>query len=96
MHFPIFVEKGSDKTAYGVIIPDLPGCFSAGDTFEEAVENSKEAITLYLETLAEDNQEISITSCAEKYIHQEEYKDMVIVMVNIDITRAVLSKNITM
>lgn len=34
---------------YSVSVPDLPGCLSQGDTFEEAETNIKEAIELYLE-----------------------------------------------
>jgi predicted RNase H-like HicB family nuclease len=34
-------------------VPDLPGCISEGDSFEEAEENITEAIELYLETLEE-------------------------------------------
>jgi predicted RNase H-like HicB family nuclease len=35
------------------MVPDLPGCVSIGDTFEEVQENIKEAIQLYLEVLQE-------------------------------------------
>jgi len=34
---------------YSVWVPDLPGCASQGETFEEALGNIKEAIDLYLE-----------------------------------------------
>lgn len=34
---------------YSVSVPSLPGCFSQGDTFEEAMKNIQEAIELYLE-----------------------------------------------
>jgi predicted RNase H-like HicB family nuclease len=34
---------------YSVWVPDLPGCASQGETIEEALENIKEAIELYLE-----------------------------------------------
>lgn len=34
---------------YSISVPDLPGCLSQGETFEEAQENIKEAIKLYLE-----------------------------------------------
>ena len=37
-----------------VWVPDLPGCASQGETLEEALENIKEAIELYLEDVAED------------------------------------------
>ncbi|OGR23584.1 MAG: hypothetical protein A2277_19740 [Desulfobacterales bacterium RIFOXYA12_FULL_46_15] len=35
--------------------PSLPGCISQGETKEKAVENIKEAISLYIEALKEDN-----------------------------------------
>lgn len=31
MKCPIAIEPGSDTTAWGVVVPDLPGCFSAAD-----------------------------------------------------------------
>jgi predicted RNase H-like HicB family nuclease len=49
MRYPIAIELGDDQHAYGVIVPDLPGCFSAGDTLDEAIANSEEAILLFLE-----------------------------------------------
>ena len=33
-----------EGTSYGVSVPDVPGCVSAGDTFEEAVANASEAL----------------------------------------------------
>lgn len=38
-----------EEGGYSVSVPDLPGCFSQGKTFEEAKDNIKEAIELYLE-----------------------------------------------
>jgi predicted RNase H-like HicB family nuclease len=35
--------------------PSLPGCISQGQTREEAIENVREAIALYIEALEEDN-----------------------------------------
>ena len=35
--------------------PSLPGCISQGQTREEAIENIREAIALYIEALEEDN-----------------------------------------
>lgn len=47
-----------DGVKYGVTVPDLPGCFSAGDTFDEAVEMAREAIDAHCELLAEKGLEI--------------------------------------
>jgi predicted RNase H-like HicB family nuclease len=38
---------------FSVFVPDLPGCVSQGETFEETVKNIKEAIELYLEDVDE-------------------------------------------
>ncbi|MEM2998389.1 MAG: type II toxin-antitoxin system HicB family antitoxin [Thermoproteota archaeon] len=39
---------------YVAFVPALPGCHTQGDTLEELIENTKEAIELYLETLTEE------------------------------------------
>ena len=57
MLFPIFIYKDK-SSSYGVIVPGLPGCYSAGKTLDEAIENSKEAIELHLESPIEEGQEI--------------------------------------
>ena len=43
MRYPIAIEPGDETSAFSVIVPDLPGCFSAGDTLDEAVTNAEEA-----------------------------------------------------
>ncbi|MCA1779292.1 MAG: type II toxin-antitoxin system HicB family antitoxin, partial [Xanthomonadaceae bacterium] len=43
-----------DGRHYGVTVPDLPGCFSAGDSLDEATEQAHEAIDGHCEILAED------------------------------------------
>jgi predicted RNase H-like HicB family nuclease len=52
----VIYEKGD--TNWGAIVPDLPGCVSIGDTFEEVQENIKEAMELYLEILTERGEKI--------------------------------------
>ena len=54
MRYPIAIETGDSKHACGVVVPDLPGCFSAGDTLDEALTNAREAILLHLEGLLDD------------------------------------------
>lgn len=54
MKFFVAIEPGDDDHSFGVVVPDLPGCFSAGDTLDEAFENAKEAIDLWCETVIED------------------------------------------
>ncbi len=58
MRYPIAIEPGDASHAYGVMVPDLPGCFSAGDTLDEAIDNTKEAIELCLEDVLDNNGDI--------------------------------------
>ena len=44
MNYVIPIEPDDKK--HGVAVPDLPGCFSAGDTLDEAVANAREAVEL--------------------------------------------------
>ena len=55
MRYPIFIEK--DKSSdYGVTVPDLPGCFSAGSTIDAAILNAEEAILTHIEGLLMDDE----------------------------------------
>lgn len=48
MKLYVVLEK-QDEGGYTVYVPNLPGCISEGETKEEAIENIKEAISLYVE-----------------------------------------------
>ncbi len=43
-----------ENGGYVAFVPALPGCHTQGDTLQELMDNVKEAIELYLETLTED------------------------------------------
>lgn len=65
MHYPVAIENGTDTEAFGVVVPDLPGCFSAGDTLEEALIQTEEAITGWIETALDAGLEIPKPSSIE-------------------------------
>ena len=48
------VFEASEEGGFTVHAPSLPGCISEGDSREEALENIKEAIALYLEPIEDD------------------------------------------
>jgi len=58
MIFTLLVAKAPNNQGYWAMVPALPGCFSAGDTFEEAQQNVKEAIALHLRGMVEDGEDI--------------------------------------
>ena len=48
------VLESSEEGGFTVYAPSLPGCVSEGDTEEEALQNIREAIELYLEPVDDD------------------------------------------
>ena len=61
MRYPIILHT-DDHQDFGVTVPDLAGCFSAGDSIEEAINNAREAILLHTEVMAEDGESIPLPS----------------------------------
>ena len=53
MIYPIVIHKDK-RSDYGVTVPDLPGCFSAGTTLDDALAMAREAIELHLEGLIDE------------------------------------------
>ena len=51
MHRKISIVIEKDENGYYAYSPELPGCQTQGDTFEEVKANIDEAVALYFETL---------------------------------------------
>ena len=59
LNYRVLLQK-EPEGGYTVIVPILPGCVTYGDTIEEAKTMAKDAISLYIESLAAHNEEIPI------------------------------------
>lgn len=84
MRYPIAIEPGNETTAFGVVVPDLPGCFSAGDTLDEAIENAREAIELWVETVLDDNGDIPMPSPIDNHRANPEFNGWIWAVVEVD------------
>ncbi|GAA5784873.1 type II toxin-antitoxin system HicB family antitoxin [Chitiniphilus shinanonensis] len=87
MFYPIAIEIGGPDQAFGVEVPDIPGCFSAGDTMDEAIANAREAIDGHLAILADDNAEIPIASTVEHYLRHPDFAGRIWAVVEVDLAR---------
>jgi len=58
--FPVVIEKDTD--GYFVMCPDLQGCYSQGETYEEALKNIASAIRLHIEDRAAGSEEVTQAS----------------------------------
>ena len=85
MKYPIAIEIGGPKKSWGVVVPDLPGCFSAADSgIDEAIENAKEAIELWIEVALERRMEIPAPSLITDLQKKKEFKGWIWAIAEID------------
>ncbi len=85
MNFPIAIHKDK-KSDFGVTVPDLPGCFSAGSTMEEAIENAKEAILCHVEGLLADQEPVPRPTSIENFRSKRDFKNAVWAIVSLDLS----------
>lgn len=64
MRYAALLHK-DEHSSYGVSFPDLPGCFSGGETEEEAMRNAAEALALHVEALQGEGRELPAPSSFE-------------------------------
>lgn len=62
------IFQKEDEGGFSVWIPSLPGCTSQGETFEEATENIKEAIRLYLEEESEIDMDEEVRDARNQFM----------------------------
>jgi len=55
-----------EGTSYGVSFPDVPGCISAGDTFEEALANASEALAGHFALMKSDGDPLPVPRTFEE------------------------------
>jgi predicted RNase H-like HicB family nuclease len=98
MKYPVVIHK-DENSDYGVTFPDLPGCFSAGETIEEALVNAQEAAECHIEGILLDSEPFPVATIIEKHKDNPDFKDGIWALVEVDLSRLSLKSkrvNITM
>lgn len=86
MKYAAVIHKDGDSD-YGVTFPDLDGCFSAGETFEEAMAMAQEAAELHLEGYLAESMDIPEPRAVDSYINDKSYYGGVWAFVDVDLTK---------
>lgn len=86
MYVPVIIHKDRDSD-YGVTVPDLPGCFSAGDSLADAMMQVREAIELHLEDMLADGDAVPAMSDLEYLQEHGDHDGGVWHLVEIDPTK---------
>lgn len=74
-----------DGVKFGVTVPDLPGCFSGGETLDEALEMAREAIDLHCEGLSENGMAIPVARPLAEHRANPDLVDAVWAIVEVDV-----------
>ncbi len=83
--YPVVLHKDAGSE-YGVTVPDVPGCFSAGETMAEALDNVHEALALHFEGLVADGSSLPQASEVDVHVVKPEYAGGVWALVDFDVT----------
>lgn len=90
MKYSVAIHK-EEGTAFGVSVPDVEGCFSYGDTLEEALINANKAISSHLEILAEDGVLAPEPKSVDEHFNNPDYAGAMWGFIDVD-TSAFLGK----
>ncbi|PTR17474.1 putative RNase H-like HicB family nuclease [Nitrosospira sp. Nsp2] len=87
MRYPIAIELGDEEHCYGVVVPDLPGCFSSGDSIDDAITNAHEAVMLHLESYLDQGLAFPKPLPIDEHRKNPEFDGWVWAMVSVDLSQ---------
>ena len=86
MRFPVVIHKDKDSD-YGVTVPDLPGCFSAGDTVDDALTNAVEAIECHIEGMLIDGETVPSARTMEFHSKNRQFSGGLWALADVDLSK---------
>jgi predicted RNase H-like HicB family nuclease len=87
MELPLAIHKDPDSV-YGVTIPDVPGCYSFGDSIDEAIKNAREAVYSHFEAMVEQGDALEVkASRIEDLTKEEDFAGAIWALVDIDLSK---------
>jgi len=84
MRYPVAIETGNESQAFGVIVPDLPGCFSAGDTLDEALTAAEEAAAAWIDATLDAGGAIPAASSLDTLRESRDYAGWTFGIITLD------------
>jgi predicted RNase H-like HicB family nuclease len=84
VRYPIAIEIGTETAAYGVVVPDLPGCFSAGDTIDDAVTAAEEAAAAWIDATLDAGATVPAPSSIEALRARPDYAGWAFGVITVD------------
>lgn len=79
IHYVAYIRKDADRD-FGVEFPDLPGCFSAGSTIEEALAMAEDALAGHLAVMINHGETVPVSRCIDQLLSDPERGDALAVL----------------
>ena len=87
MELAVILHK-DEHSVFGVTVPDVPGCFSWGDSIEEAILNTREAIKAHVDALLSEGMPVDIEQTPIDVLQSnEEFAGGIWALVTIDMAQ---------
>jgi predicted RNase H-like HicB family nuclease len=84
MKYPIAIRIRGDLAAFDVAVPDMPGCFSAGDGFDEALKKAEEAALAWIEATRAAGGDVPAPSSLQVIRRHPDYAGWILSWIDID------------
>lgn len=84
MRYPVAIEPGDGTRAFAVVVPDLPGCFTAGDTLDEAIANAEAAVDAWIETALGQGQDVPAPTGVQQWAAATDHAGWIFGIVTVD------------
>jgi predicted RNase H-like HicB family nuclease len=84
MRYPIAIETGNETKAFGVVVPDLPGCFSAGDDLDSAIAGAEEAAAAWIDAALDAREAIPSPSPLDDLKNNPDYSGWAFGVITVD------------
>lgn len=86
MKYPVYLHQ-ADSGSYSGFVPDVVGCYFAGDTIDEAIADAHSAIDAYLEYQSEKGRDVPVAKTINDHKDDEDCQGGVWGFVDIDTTK---------
>ncbi|MDH3356628.1 MAG: type II toxin-antitoxin system HicB family antitoxin [Desulfobacteraceae bacterium] len=77
----IAIVHKETKSDFGVSFPDFPGCITAGKNIDEAKDMAQEALTLHIQGMLEDGEQLPVPSRLEEIMSDPDYANAIAYLV---------------
>jgi predicted RNase H-like HicB family nuclease len=84
MRDPIAIEPATNETCFGVVVPDLPGCFSAGDTLDEAIAGAEQSAAAWIDATLDDGGSVPLPSRIDNIRNDPDFAGWLFGVITVD------------